>query len=124
VTRYLTKTWAPLHPTPVEQITRQQVKARRDEIKTESGAPTANLAMAALSTFYGRAIEAGHRSGDNPTTHIRRLQQDKRKRRLANDEIIDLLACLDAHADELGDYGAIIMLLLLTGQRTKENWRA
>jgi integrase len=120
VTRYLTKTWAPLHGEPIDKITHKMVKARRDEIKTESGAPTANLAMAALSTFFGWAIEAEHRNGDNPTRHIRRLQQEKRKRRLADDELIDLLTCLDAHADELGDFGAIIMLLLLTGQRRQE----
>src|SRR5262249_22564351 len=39
---------------------------------------------------------------------------------LLNDELIDVLTCLDAHADELGDFGAIIMLLLLTGQRRQE----
>jgi hypothetical protein len=119
-TRYLTKSWAPLHGQPVEQITRQAVKARRDEIKVENGVPTANLAMAALSTFFGWAIEAEHRNGDNPTAHIRRLQQENRKRRLLDDELIDILACLDAHADELGDYGPIVKLLLLTGCRRQE----
>ena len=114
VTRYLTKSWAPLHGEPIDKITRQMVKARRDEIKAEHP-PTANLAMAALGTFFKWAIEAEHCSGDNPTTDIRRLQQNKRKRRLANDEIADIWACLDAHADEFGDFGPIIKLLFLTG---------
>jgi integrase len=120
VTRHLERAWEPLHGQPIEQITRQVVKARRDEIKTESGPPTANLAVAALSTFFGWAIEAEHYSGDNPTTHIRRLQQNKRKRTLANDELVDILACLDAHAAEFGDFGPIVKLLMLTGQRRQE----
>src|SRR5215471_648272 len=93
VTRYLEQKWKPLHGEPVDKITRKMVKARRDEIKTENGGPTANLAMAALSTFFGWAIEAGHRNGDNPTTHISRLQQENRKRWLLDDELIDLLTC-------------------------------
>jgi hypothetical protein len=78
------------------------VKARRDEIKTENGAPTANLAMASLNTFFGWAIEAEHCSGNDPTNRIRRLQQNKRKGRLLDDELIDILTCLDAHADAAG----------------------
>jgi len=120
VTRYLEQKWKPLHGEPVDKITRKMVKARRDEIKTENGGPTANLAMAALSTFFGWAIEAEHCSGNDPTTNIRRLRQDKRKRTLANDELVDILACLDAHADEFGDYGPILKLLMLTGCRKKE----
>src|SRR5262249_59683746 len=110
----------PLHGVPVDKITGQMVKAHRDEIKTESGPPTANLAMAALSTFFGWAIEAEHCNGSNPTTDIRRLQQSKRTRVLREDEIVDILACLDAHADEFGDFGPIIKLLFLTGQRRQE----
>jgi hypothetical protein len=33
-TRYLNKSWAPLHGVPIEQITRQQLKARRNDIVT------------------------------------------------------------------------------------------
>ena len=33
-TRYLNKSWAPLHGVPIEQITRQQLKARRNEMVT------------------------------------------------------------------------------------------
>src|SRR5262249_32473395 len=120
VTRYLTTSWAPLHGDPVDKITRPMVKARRDEIKTEKGAPTANLAMAALSTFFAWAIEAEYVSGDNPTLHIRGLQQNKRKRTLTDDEIAEILSCLDAHAVEFDDFGPIIKLLLLTGQRRQE----
>src|SRR5262249_1702957 len=58
VTRYLERSWQPLHEKPVNEITRKMIKERRDEIKSESGGPSANLAQAALSTFFAWAIEA------------------------------------------------------------------
>jgi hypothetical protein len=48
-TRYLEKSWKPLHPRGRNEITRQLVRDRRNEIVPESGAVSANRAMAALS---------------------------------------------------------------------------
>src|SRR5262245_209331 len=41
-TRYLEKSWAPLHGEPIDKITRKMVKDRRDEIVSKSGAISAN----------------------------------------------------------------------------------
>ena len=49
--RNLAKSWQPLHGEPVEKITRQMVKRRRDEIAIKSGSVSANRALAALSSF-------------------------------------------------------------------------
>src|SRR5262249_23370413 len=70
VAHYLSKSWAPLHSTPVEQITRQQVKDRLEQIADEGHAVSANRAHTALSAFYGWAIDQGHHKGVNPTADI------------------------------------------------------
>src|SRR5262249_4186017 len=80
VTRYLEKSWQPLHSEPVDKITRQQVRARRDEIVKESGAPSANRALAALSGFCGWAIGEEHIPGHNPCGDIKALHEDGRER--------------------------------------------
>jgi integrase len=114
-TRYLEKAWLPLHGEPVEQITRQQVKHRRDEIVSESGAVSANQAHAALSTFFAWAIDQDHVSGANPTADIRHLKVDKRIRVLSEPELVDIWhACRNDH------FGRIVKQLMLTGQRRQE----
>jgi integrase len=115
VAYYLERSWQPLHDKSLNTITRENVKDRRDEIKSESGGPSANLAHAALSTFFFWAIEAGHVSGHNPTMNIRALQQNRRKRKLTDDELVDVWTCA---GDD--DYGRVLKLLILTGQRRQE----
>ena len=67
-TRHLTKAWLPLHSEPVDKITRQMVKGRRDEIVEESRPIAANQAHAALSTFFSWAIDREHVGCANPTS--------------------------------------------------------
>jgi hypothetical protein len=71
-TRYLKKSWAPLHHIAVEQITRQQVKARRDEIADESGATSANRAHTTLLQVFGR----GRRSVGSDDGHNQKRQME------------------------------------------------
>jgi hypothetical protein len=105
VTRYLTKAWLPLHGEPIDKITRQMVRSRRDEIVSQSGAVSANRAHAALGTFYAWAIDQGHLTGANPTIDIKQLKQAKRTRVLSEAELVEIwLACRD------DDFGRIIKL--------------
>jgi hypothetical protein len=60
-TRYLTKSWAPLHGEPVETITRQQIKARRDEIVHASGAVSGNRARRTAYAALGAARHQAQR---------------------------------------------------------------
>ena len=115
VTRYLTRSWQPLHGEPVNAITRQMVKSRRDEIVSESGPVAANRAHAALSGFFAWAIDREHVTGSNPTSDIKALKQNKLKRTLSEDELVDVWICA---GDD--DYGRIVKLLMLTGQRREE----
>jgi integrase len=115
VTRYLTRSWQPLHSEPVNAITRQMVKDRRHEIVSESGPIAANRAHAALSGFFAWAIDMENVAGANPTSDIKALKQNKRTRVLSETELVEIwLACDD------DDYGQIVKLLMLTGQRRKE----
>jgi integrase len=115
LTRYLTTAWQPLHNEPVDKITRQMVRARRDEIVTESGRLAAKQAHVALSTFFKWAIDRDHVAGANPTTDIRQLETSKRDRVLSEPELVDIWqACGDR------DFGRIVRMLMLTGQRRQE----
>jgi integrase len=114
-TRYLEKSWLPLHPKPVNEITRQMVRDRRNEIVSESGAPSANRAVAALSGLCGWAIEQEYISGTNPTSDIKPLHEYGRERVLSEEELVEIwLAAGD------GEFGAIVKLLMLTGSRRQE----
>ena len=114
-TRYLTKSWQLLHGEPIDKITRKMVRDRRDEIVKESGAVSANRAMAALSGLCGWAIEQEHISGTNPTSDVKQLHEEDRDRVLLEEELVEIW--LAAGDDE---FGRIVKLLMLTGQRRQE----
>jgi integrase len=115
VMRYLAKSWLPLHSTAVEQITRQMVKARRDEIADTSGAVSGNRAHAALGAFYAWAIDKNHRNGANPTADIKPLPESKRTRVLSETELAVIWQELGD-----GDFGRATKLLMLLGRRREE----
>jgi len=115
VTRFLKKSWQPLHDVAVTEITRQRVKERRNEIVHESGAVSANRALCALSSFFGWVIDQEHITGSNPTLDIKPLHEEDRSRVLGEAELVDIwLACGD------DAFGHIVKLLMLTGQRRQE----
>ena len=89
-TPYLEKSWQPLHDKPVAEITRQMVRDRRNEIVSESGAVSANRALAALSGFCGWAITEEHISGTNPTSDIKPLHEYGRERVLSEEELVEI----------------------------------
>jgi len=114
-TRYLQRSWRPLHDKPVNEITRQMVRERRNEIVSESGAVSANRALAALSGLCGWAIDQEYISGTNPTSDIKPLHEEDRERVLSKEELVEIW--LAAGDDE---FGRIVKLLMLTGQRRQE----
>ncbi len=114
-TRYMRQAWAPLHRTPVSDVTRAQVAERLGEIAKTSGPYAANRARNTLSAFYGWLIEEGVAEA-NPVVGTRKpIRDEKRQRVLKPAEIKAVLGALPA-----GDFGRIVRLLLLTGQRRDE----
>ena len=114
-TRYLEKSWKPLHDKPIKEITRQMVRDRRNEIVSESGSVSANRALAALSGLCGWAIEQEYIAGTNPTSDIK----SRRERVLSEEELVEIW--LAAGDDE---YGRIVKAADVDGPASAGNRRA
>src|SRR5262249_44414436 len=113
--RYLERSWKPLHALPIDAITRSHIDDRLNDLVRDSGKVSADRARVALSGLCAWAIARRHLD-TNPTAHIAsRAQNGARKRHLKEPELVEVWnACLD------DDYGRIVRLLILTGQRRQE----
>jgi integrase len=114
--RYLTRTAAPLHKLPVTGVTQARVVELLDEIAENSGDVSANRARSALSHFFNWVQKRGiELPNGNPVQHAEKRSEKSRERVLTDDELRTIWnACGD------DDYGAIVKLLMLTGQRRDE----
>ena len=113
--RYLRKVWKPIHPNSIHTITRLQIAARLTTIETERGATSAARARSALSTMFKWAIGAGY-DVVNPVTGTNQPPKPKSRKRVLTDA--ELATIWSACEDD--DYGRIVRLLILTGQRREE----
>lgn len=114
--RYLNDYWAPLHAMAVDEIRRDDVVRVLDDIATRRGKVTADRCKAALSSFYAWAIERTP-AETIPTLHVKaRAKGGGRERVLSLEEMGEIWSVLD----DSSDYGAILRLLMLTGQRRSE----
>jgi integrase len=118
--RYLTKTWRPLHGLPIKDVTRQVIVKLIDEMEHKVAA---DRARAALSAFFSWAIESSY-AEQSPMLHIKaRAGSTAREQVLSEAELVEVWrACGDGD-----DFGTIVRLLILTGQRRDEigglEWR-
>ena len=115
IKRQLERDWKSLHAQSVESIGRQAVISVIDEIAIAQGETAADRARVALSGFYGWAIERGYCEA-NPTLNISpRAETRARERVLTEPELVEIW-----RAVQDDDYGRIVRLLILTGQRRAE----
>ncbi|MBB4396682.1 site-specific integrase [Bradyrhizobium sp. ERR14] len=116
IERYLLAVWKPLHSVSVFKITRRQVSDRLTKIAETHGAVSAARARAALSAMFNWAIREGLDLPSNPVLGTNRpAAPASRDRVLSDAELAAIwLACHD------DDYGRIVRLLILTGQRRDE----
>ena len=115
VERYLRRHWAPLAKLPLRKIERRNVAARLARIADESGNYAANRARAALSAVFAWAIAEGLADA-NPVVGTKKPVEEIARDRVMTDE--ELAAVWNEAGG--GDYGAIVRLLILTGQRREE----
>ena len=116
IERYLLSTWKALHSTPVVHIRRRHIAARTAEIATGHGIVAAARARAALSAMFNWAIREGLDIAANPVLGTNRPAEPRaRDRVLTDSELAEIWAAL---GDD--DYGRIVKLLALTGQRRNE----
>jgi integrase len=115
VRRHLKQHWAPLAERALGSIVRPDVAARLTSIASDSGPFAANRARAALSALFSWAIGEGVAS-ENPVAGTNKATEEISRDRILSAEELRLAW---QHAG-LGHYGAIVRLLILTGQRREE----
>ena len=114
--RYLQTSWKPLHAHAVDAVTRRDVVNALDGMAKERSKVTADRAKAALSGFYGWLVERSYVDA-SPLVNVRnRANGQGRDRVLSETE----LAAIWRASRDMGDYGVIVRLLILTGQRKSE----
>jgi integrase len=114
VETHLTKHWARLNKIPVRQITFDHIKEAISKIRADRGAFAARRAKASLSKFFSWALNEGL-VGASPLTGLKLGKEPARTRVLDDRELAQIWrACPD------NDYGRIVKLLMLTGQRRDE----
>jgi integrase len=116
VERYLRKRWAPLHGKPLDSITRRDIAARLEEIRVDHGPICANRARTYLGGAFTWALRQGLTESNPVLGTEPPAAEEERKRVLAPDEIaLVWRVCGDA-----GEFGTIVRLLMMTGQRREE----
>jgi integrase len=105
----------PLHAMPIDQVERRDVAARLLAIARESGPTTAARARATLSELFAWAIGQGLLD-HNPVVGTNRPKTPPPRDRVLDDG--KLAAVWNGAGDD--DFGRIVRLLILTGQRRTE----
>jgi integrase len=116
VRRHLTKYAKSLHRFPIAAVSQLNVSNLLDDLAKESGDATSNRVRANLSTFFSWAIKKGiDLPKGNIASHTEKQKENSRTRVLSDGELRAIwCACQD------NAFGAIVKLLLLTGQRKSE----
>jgi integrase len=115
VERHLKKHWSALSGLPIRSVTRGDVAAQLGRIAKDNGPFASNRARAALSAFFSWAIGEGLVDA-TPVLGTNKATEEISRDRVLNGEE---LAAIWKEAGG-GDYGAIVGLLILTGQRREE----
>jgi integrase len=113
--RYLRESFKPLHGLPVHKVERRNVAARIGEIVTENGPVAAIRARAAISAFFAWAMGEGL-ADSNPVIGTNRPDGGGARDRVLSDaELAKIWTALPE-----SDFGRVMKLLTLTGQRREE----
>lgn len=114
IERHLLTHAKPLHALPLTTIDQRTVAARLGEIAANSGAVASNRVRATLSALFNWTIGEGLLQS-NPAAFTNKREEKSRDRVLSADELRIIWNALPA-----GDFGDIVRLLMLTGQRRDE----
>ena len=104
-----------LHPLPIARISRAMVAAELRTIRNERGNIAANRARSSASALFGWLIGEGLLES-NPVVGTNSSNEGTGRERVLTDaELVAIWSAAPA-----GDYGRIVKLLILTGQRRDE----
>ncbi len=115
VERHLTAQAGSLAAMKVAEIDRRTIAAHLAIIERDSGPIARNRMRSSLSTFFGWCISEGLLEPPGPVAGTDKAKEGSRDRVLADDELATIWRVLLP-----GDYGDIVRLLILTGQRRDE----
>jgi integrase len=114
-TLHLTKHFKALHTLPLRKIDRATVAAELRTISKQRGPVAADRARSTVSAFFGWAIGEGI-DFVNPVIGTNKSSKNASRERVLSDA--ELVAIWNAAGE--GEYGRIVKLLMLTGQRRDE----
>jgi integrase len=116
IKRHLIKDAKSLRPFPITAVAQRNIANLLSDIAKEKGDVTANRVRSSLCAFFGWIIREGVRLPEgNVASYTNKREEGSRDRVLTDGELgLIWNACLD------DDYGAILKLLMLTGQRANE----
>jgi integrase len=112
--RYLTGSASRLNSRPMAAIEQSEIADLLDHAATKSGDATANRLRANLAALFTWAMQRGKATA-NPVMLTEKRKEQSRDRVLSNDELAAIWNALPE-----GDFGNIVKLLMLTGQRRSE----
>jgi integrase len=114
--RHLIKDAKALHPLPITAVAHRNIANLLSNIAKEKGDVTANRVRSSLCAFFGWAIREGVRLPEGNVASYTNKREESSRDRVLTDSELGLIwnACLH------DDYGAILKLLMLTGQRANE----
>jgi integrase len=112
--RHLLKNLAPLHGLRIVATDKRSIAAQLARLSTEAGPVQANRTRASLSKFFNWCLREGL-ADVNQAALTNRAAEKRRDLVLADDELAEIWRALPAN-----DFGAILRLLILTGQRKRE----
>lgn len=114
--RYLARYTKPLlHDKAITAIDRRDIVEQIDAIAEENGTVAADRCKTALSAFFAWCVEREHRE-TNPVTQVAKRSRNPTRSRVLDDAE---LAEVWQHSST-GEYGSIVRLLMLLGQRREE----
>ena len=115
LTRYLQVHFQPLHKIAARELTRADVHKQLQELKRTAGATTANRAQTALSRFYNWLVATDVVDVNVIIGTEKPFVEKTRDRVLKPAELAAIW-----HGCRQDDFGDIVKLLILTGQRREE----
>lgn len=116
IRRHLTKHAKTLHKMPIGAVDQRNVADLLGKIAKDAGNVTANRVRASLCAFFGWVIREGVRLPEGNVASYTNKREEKSRERVLTDAELKTIwkSCLD------DDYGAVLKLLMLTGQRANE----
>jgi integrase len=116
ISRHIAKHLKPLHNTPIAGVSQRRIAELLNGIAESSGPMAANRVRSTLTALFGWAMREGINIPQGNIASLTNVREEKSRDRVLTDAELNAIwiACPDS------DFGAIVKLLILTGQRRTE----